>query len=97
MAKAQNFKAGDRVAFTVQFLKATGQQVGGAGFMRGTYLKPEWGGTFARVRWDNEDSVIAASSQAGDLEWEADVRANGSLVCAANICKVGLNTKFAAC
>jgi hypothetical protein len=48
---------GDRVAYSANFLRSTGQVVGEAGFQRGTIVEFEPLGsiTLARVKWDNPD------------------------------------------
>ena len=89
MAKAKrNLVAGDRVALTAKFLKNTGQFTGDAGARRATFIKYE--GDFARVRWDDIEATIASGrGQYAEQDYCDDVRANGSMVHADNICKVG--------
>lgn len=94
--KTQKLVAGDRVALTAKFLKNTGQFTGPAGQRRGTFVKYESGAldTFARVRWDDFESVAARFAELYGDDFVADAREHGSVVLAANICKVGA-AKFA--
>lgn len=97
MTKKPNFQPGDTIAFSARFLKDTGQFTGPSGAMRGVFVSydPGMGERYSRVRWGDEEARIAGGE--GDYA-EADycdiVRRLGSLVCTANICKVG-SARFA--
>lgn len=81
---------GDRIAYAAKFLKDTGQFTGAAPQRRGTYLGPDVAPGFARVRWDDIETLIAdGRGQYADSEYVAHVRKEGSTVHANNIAKVG--------
>lgn len=81
---------GDRIAYAAKFLRNTGQHTGGAGARRGTYVGPDaHTPNFARVRWDDfEARADDLARQWGD-DYAADARANGQMVHADNIARVG--------
>ena len=84
----RNLVAGDTVALSAKFLKNTGQFTGPAGARRGTFIK--YDGDFARVHWHDIDALIAAGrSDYAEPDYCAEVKANGSMVHAGNLCKVG--------
>lgn len=87
---------GNRVAFSVKFCRNTCQITGRTPAMRGTLLSHD--GSFARVRWDDWCAAkrAALSRQWGE-DFAEDAEANGEMVNLANLCRVGLNTEFAAC
>lgn len=59
---AQTFKQGDRVAFTGNFLRDTGMQVGGFGDMRATVLNQE--NHLVTLTWDgrNHTNVVHSAN-----------------------------------
>jgi hypothetical protein len=83
--------AGDRIAYSAHHLQATAQQTGGAGSKRGTFLRLDpYIPNMARVRWDDEAQRIAeGEGYYAQADWVADLVANGSLVGANAIAKVG--------
>ena len=96
MTKATNLKIGDRVAFSVQFLRSTGQTTGPTGFMRGELRSHD--GTFARVRWDDwSPAKRAALAEQWGEDYAADTERLGQMVNVHNLCHVGLNRKFSSC
>ncbi len=89
----QKLIAGDRIAYAAKFLKNTGQFTGPGGQRRGVFVAYDpTAPQFARVRWDDFDAK-AASHQWGE-DYAADAIANGQMVHAANIAKVG-SARFA--
>lgn len=88
-AAAKELKAGDVVAYTARYLKASGADYGTAQ-RRGVFVahKSEIGdGEFCYVHWNDEEAFL--KEYAIDPEYCADVRARGSLCRSTNICKVG--------
>lgn len=85
--------AGDRVAYAAKFLKNTGQFTGPGGQRRGTFVAYDpTAPQFARVKWDDFDPA-AAGQQWGE-DYAEDAIANGQMVHADNIAKVG-SARFA--
>jgi hypothetical protein len=92
--KPNKLNAGDRVAYAAKFLRNTLQFTGNAPQRRGTFVSYTTFGSqtdnYARVHWDDEAAMIASrAGQFAEQDYCDDVRAHGSLVCAANIAKVG--------
>jgi hypothetical protein len=87
---------GDRVAFNVKFLRNTCQTTGRRPQMRGELLSHD--GAFARVRWSDWGPAKRAylAEQWGE-DYAADAETHGEMVNLGNLCRVGLNTQFAAC
>jgi hypothetical protein len=94
---ACKLKIGDTVAYTVKFLKCTGQTVGNAGFRRGELLSII-DNQFVRVRWSdwNDEYKAALAKQWGD-DYAEDAEQNGQMVALTNICAAKPSTKFRAC
>ena len=91
MSKKQTLSPGDRIAYAAAFLKNTRQHTGAAPQRRGTFVRYDVGSPdFARVHWDDEGEMIA--HRIGDFveqDYCDEIRANGSMVHAKNIAKVG--------
>ena len=76
------FTIGDRVAYSVQFLKSVGLAHGAVAHARGTVIavdavNPQW--TLVTVEWDRNVRELPRQVHAG------------------NLAHVGLNTRFASC
>ena len=77
-----------RGIYAAKFLKNTGQFTGAGPLRRGTFAS-YWpkDDKFARVHWDDFDYVESAKQW--DTDYADDAKANGQLVLAVNIAKVG--------
>lgn len=95
MAKS-TLNPGDRIAYAAKFLKSTGQQVGPAGSRRGTFLRADDGFApgYARVMWDDFEAGAPALAEQYGADYVDDARANGQVVFAGNIARVG-SARFA--
>ena len=83
-----NLKPGDRVGYAAKFLRNTGQFTGSAPQRRGTVASVGTDG-FARVHWDDFEASAAQYAELYGEDFVEDARANGSLVTAISIAKVG--------
>lgn len=80
MAKKHNFKVGDKVAYSVQFLKNIGSSHSELARMRGEIIEfKEFGITLAKIKW------TVGKGLEGD---------GSGLVNVGNLAKVGTNSKF---
>lgn len=96
MTKLPKLESGDRIAYSAKFLKSTGQFTGGAGERRGTFRAYDDGFSpgYARVTWDDFEATADRLSDQYGADYVDDARANGSVVFAGNIAKVG-SARFA--
>lgn len=86
---APNLAAGDRVAFSANFVRSTGQYTTGAANQRATFLgqDDQLGDPFVRVRWDHQPAIL--DTHRDDPKHCADILAKGSIVNVHNLARVG--------
>lgn len=91
MKKRNTLQPGDRIAYAAKFLRNTGQFTGSAGQRRGTFraYDDRFAPGFARVTWDDFEANAADYALQYGEDYVDDARANGQLILAVNIAKVG--------
>ena len=93
--KKSKFSPGDKIGYSSDFLRNTGQHIGNAPQRRGTFLSHDSGVSpdHVRVRWDDEKDHHAYLADMYGQDYLDDVIKNGSTVHHKTIAKVG-STKF---